>query len=115
MLRPLQTPQQLISCHCSSKRPIKYNPNEVRGVEERARYLIKIAEQSLKDFHVEQKDGIDRFIRREPLGLVFIIAAWNYPYLIAVNGVVPALLAGVYYPAVGICVIGGIPGPALGW
>ncbi|KAJ3056417.1 hypothetical protein HK097_007030 [Rhizophlyctis rosea] len=75
-------------------RPIKYNPNEVRGVEERARYLIKIAEESLKDIHVEQKEGFDRFIRREPLGLVFVIAAWNYPYLIAVNGVVPALLAG---------------------
>ncbi|KAJ3029506.1 hypothetical protein HDV00_009555 [Rhizophlyctis rosea] len=75
-------------------RPIRYNPNEVRGFEERARYLIKIAEDSLKDYRVEQKDGFDRFIRREPLGLVFVIAAWNYPYLIAVNGVVPALLAG---------------------
>jgi acyl-CoA reductase-like NAD-dependent aldehyde dehydrogenase len=33
-------------------------------------------------------------VRREPLGVVFTIAAWNYPYLIAVNSVVPALMAG---------------------
>ena len=31
---------------------------------------------------------------REPLGVVFIIAAWNFPYLVSVNGVVPAILAG---------------------
>ena len=35
-----------------------------------------------------------RFVRREPLGVVFTVAAWNYPYLIAVNSVVPALMAG---------------------
>ena len=33
-------------------------------------------------------------MRREPLGVVLTIAAWNYPYLIAVNSVVPALMAG---------------------
>jgi len=43
---------------------------------------------------VEEKDGFNRFIRREPLGIVFVVPAWNYPYLIAVNTVVPALLAG---------------------
>ena len=35
-----------------------------------------------------------RFIRHEPLGLVFVIAPWNYPYLTAVNSIVPALAAG---------------------
>ena len=29
-----------------------------------------------------------------PLGVAFVIAPWNYPYLTAVNGVVPALMAG---------------------
>src|SRR3989304_4116870 len=32
--------------------------------------------------------------RREPLGVVFVVAPWNYPYLTAVNAVIPALLAG---------------------
>ncbi|KNC78996.1 aldehyde dehydrogenase, partial [Sphaeroforma arctica JP610] len=43
---------------------------------------------------VDGKDGFKRFLRKEPLGVVFVCGAWNYPYLIAVNAVVPALLAG---------------------
>ncbi|KAI8816166.1 Aldehyde/histidinol dehydrogenase [Fimicolochytrium jonesii] len=76
-------------------RPIKQNANEVRGFEERARHMISIAKDALKDVPaVPEKEGLKRFVRREPLGVVFVIAAWNYPYLISVNGVVPALLAG---------------------
>ncbi|KAJ3168905.1 hypothetical protein HDU88_001232 [Geranomyces variabilis] len=76
-------------------RPCSQTPGEVRGFEERARHMISIAEESLKDTPAKPaKDGFTRFVRREPLGVVFVIAAWNYPYLIAVNGVVPALLAG---------------------
>ncbi|KAL2918133.1 hypothetical protein HK105_202060 [Polyrhizophydium stewartii] len=75
-------------------RPYKQNYNEVRGFEERARHLLSIADESLADVAVGDKPGFRRFIRREPLGVVFAIAAWNYPYLISVNVVVPALLAG---------------------
>ncbi|KAJ3158457.1 hypothetical protein HDU86_002926, partial [Geranomyces michiganensis] len=76
-------------------RPCSQTPGELRGFEERARHMISIAEDALKDVPANPpKDGFTRFIRREPLGVVFVIAAWNYPYLIAVNGVVPALLAG---------------------
>jgi acyl-CoA reductase-like NAD-dependent aldehyde dehydrogenase len=75
-------------------RPIRYAPNEVRGMLERARYMIGIAAAALADVDPGPKPGFRRFIRREPLGVVFTVAAWNYPYLIAVNSVVPALLAG---------------------
>jgi acyl-CoA reductase-like NAD-dependent aldehyde dehydrogenase len=75
-------------------RPIRYAPNEVRGTLERARYMISIAASALGDIDPGAKPGFRRFIRREPLGVVFSVAAWNYPYLIAVNSVVPALLAG---------------------
>ena len=40
------------------------------------------------------KDGFTRYIRRDPLGLILTIAPWNYPYLTAVNTVVPGLIAG---------------------
>ena len=56
--------------------------------------MISIAEKSLADLAVDEKPGFERVIHREPLGVVFTIAAWNYPYLIAVNSVVPALMAG---------------------
>src|SRR5690606_32508129 len=75
-------------------RPIRYTPNEVRGFEERARYMIEVTETALADVPVGEKAGFTRFIRRVPLGVAFIIAPWNYPYLTAVNGVVPALMAG---------------------
>ncbi|MBN2359413.1 MAG: aldehyde dehydrogenase family protein [Deltaproteobacteria bacterium] len=75
-------------------RPIKYGPNEVRGFEERARHMASIAEEALADVAVGDKPGFTRFIRREPHGVVFVIAPWNYPYLTSVNAVVPALLAG---------------------
>jgi len=75
-------------------RPARYAPNEVRGTLERARHMIAIAPQALHDLDVGPKEGFTRFVHREPLGVVFTIAAWNYPYLIAVNSVVPALMAG---------------------
>ncbi len=75
-------------------RPIRYTPNEVRGVEERARYMISIAEESLAQVTPAKKDGFERYITHEPLGVVFVIAPWNYPYLTAINSIVPAILAG---------------------
>jgi acyl-CoA reductase-like NAD-dependent aldehyde dehydrogenase len=75
-------------------RPISQSPGEMRGFEERARYMIEIAPEALADIEAKDKPGFTRFIRREPLGVVFIVAPWNYPYLTSVNGVVPALMAG---------------------
>ncbi|HWZ62818.1 MAG TPA: aldehyde dehydrogenase family protein [Steroidobacteraceae bacterium] len=75
-------------------RPIRYGPNEVRGTLERARHMTAAAADALADLDAGPKPGFRRFIRREPLGVVFTVAAWNYPYLIAVNSVVPALMAG---------------------
>ena len=76
-------------------RPIAYTPNEIkRGFQERALHMCAIAEGALTDVAVEPKDGCRRFIRREPLGVVLVVAPWNYPWLTSVNAVVPALLAG---------------------
>ena len=75
-------------------RPVSVVPGEVRGFEERARYMIDIAPTALADVQAEAKASFTRFIRREPLGVVLTVAAWNYPYLIAVNSVVPAIMAG---------------------
>ncbi len=75
-------------------RPVRSAPGEVRGLEERARHMIAIAPQALADVRCAPKDGFTRFIRHQPLGVVFTIAPWNYPYLTAVNSVVPALMAG---------------------
>jgi acyl-CoA reductase-like NAD-dependent aldehyde dehydrogenase len=57
-------------------------------------YMCSIAAQALADVRVDPKAGFERFIRREPLGVVLVVAPWNYPWLTSVNAVVPALLAG---------------------
>lgn len=75
-------------------RPIQYGQGELNGFEERARYMISIADDALHDIKVAPIEGFKRFIRREPLGTVLVIAPWNYPYLTAVNSVIPALMAG---------------------
>ncbi|WP_439886314.1 aldehyde dehydrogenase family protein [Pseudomonas sp. MBLB4123] len=75
-------------------RPIRYCAGEVRGFVERASHMADIAESALADIRLPDKPGFTRFIRREPLGVALIIAPWNYPYLTAVNAVMPALLAG---------------------
>ncbi|PJI40964.1 aldehyde dehydrogenase family protein [Ferrovibrio sp.] len=75
-------------------RPSGQTPGEVRGFADRATHMIAIAPDALADLQPAAKDGFRRFIRREPHGVVFVIAPWNYPYLTSVNAVIPALLAG---------------------
>ena len=75
-------------------RPVRYGQGELNGFEERARHMIAIAETSLAPLRPAEQPGFDRYIQRDPLGVVFTIAPWNYPYLTAVNSIVPALMAG---------------------
>lgn len=75
-------------------RPISQAPGEVGGFEERARHMIEIADSALADLRPEAKDGFTRYIKREPLGVVFVVAPWNFPYMTAVNAIMPALLSG---------------------
>lgn len=75
-------------------RPIRHSPGEIRGFEERARFMLKLAPEALAAVQPGDKDGFQRQIKRVPLGLVAVVAPWNYPYLTAVNAVLPALIAG---------------------
>ncbi len=76
-------------------RPIRYTPFEIKGgFQERANYMIDIAEQALADIPAPPKEGFQRFIRREALGTILVLAPWNYPFLTCVNVIIPALLAG---------------------
>lgn len=74
-------------------RPVRYG-GELKSLAERVEYMVEIAESALAPVVPAPKSGFKRFVRREPLGLVFTIAPWNYPYLTAVNTIVPGLMAG---------------------
>ncbi len=75
-------------------KPLRQSENEVKGFLERAAYLTAEAEFILVPEILPEKSGFHRRIEHVPLGVVLIIAPWNYPLLTAVNGVATALLAG---------------------
>ena len=75
-------------------RPVSSGGGELSGFEQRARHMISIASDALSDVRPEPLAGFDRYIVRDPLGLVLVVAPWNYPFLTAVNSIVPALMAG---------------------
>ena len=75
-------------------RPIQYSAGEIAGFADRARYMISIAEEKLEDIQVKEIEGFNRFIRRQPLGVVLAISPWNYPFLTAVNSIIPAIMSG---------------------
>ncbi|MHC0053583.1 aldehyde dehydrogenase family protein [Actibacterium sp. D379-3] len=74
-------------------RPIRYG-GEFGGFNERASYMAGIAEQALAPISIEDSATFRRLIKREPHGVVLVIAPWNYPYMTAINSVAPALIAG---------------------
>ena len=78
----------------SMGKPIQQSENELKGFFERAHWLANAAEEALAPDLLPTKAGFIRRIEHAPLGVVLIIAPWNYPLLTAVNGVAAALLSG---------------------
>ncbi len=75
-------------------RPIRYAAGEVNSFAERAEYMIAIADDALAPLQQQEKNGFTRYIRREPVGVVLVVAPWNFPLHTPINVIVPALLAG---------------------
>ena len=75
-------------------RPITQCGNELRGFEERSRHMVEIAKESLQNISARKNDEFDNYIYKSPLGVIFVMAPWNYPIITATNTIVPALLAG---------------------
>ena len=74
-------------------RPTRFG-GEFGGVNARTEYMSDIASETLAPRMVEDSAKFRRYIAREPVGVVFIVAPWNYPYLTTINTLVPALIAG---------------------
>ncbi len=74
-------------------RPVRYG-GEFGGVAERSARMAELAAEGLAPILVEDSQSFERRIEREPVGVVLVIAPWNYPFMTAINTVVPALIAG---------------------
>jgi acyl-CoA reductase-like NAD-dependent aldehyde dehydrogenase len=75
-------------------KPLVQADREISTMFDRARQMATISESALAQERLPSKDGFERFISHEPVGVVVVMAAWNYPLLIAVNPMVAAILAG---------------------
>jgi len=76
-------------------RPIAQTPFEITGgFVERATHMIDIAPSALAPLSPPSDQTVARKIVFQPHGVALVIAAWNYPYLTAVNTLIPALMAG---------------------
>ena len=75
-------------------RPIRYN-GEIKPFEERINFLLEYGEKFLAEKVAPNPlNNFKRFTTREALGLVFVIAPWNYPFITANNSITTALLCG---------------------
>ncbi|KAI0665553.1 NAD-aldehyde dehydrogenase, partial [Trametes maxima] len=77
-------------------RPVSQVPGEIRGMLDHAEYMLSIAESVLADVLLPDTDKpwFRRSIKRVPFGVMLVVAPWNYPFLVMINSVLPALIAG---------------------
>lgn len=75
-------------------KPITQARAEIADTASRMQFVaLKLA--SVGDQRTLQKQPhLTEAIRFEPLGVVLCISAWNYPYFVSTNVIIPALLAG---------------------
>ena len=80
-------------------KPLKQSHNELKGAARRIQYFVDNSQQWLSEEWVQQEGKMREKIVYEPLGIIANISAWNYPYLVSMNVLVPALIAGngVFY------------------
>ncbi|KAG2769656.1 hypothetical protein PC129_g2459 [Phytophthora cactorum] len=75
-------------------KPVQQARNEVNGTIDRAKALIYLSNEALRTDSFPEENGLFRQITHDPVGVVYVIAPWNYPLMTAVNSIIPAVLAG---------------------
>jgi acyl-CoA reductase-like NAD-dependent aldehyde dehydrogenase len=75
-------------------KPITEARGEVSRVGERIAFFLEHVERALADEVVFQDRGLEERIAHEPLGVIANISAWNYPWFVGANVIIPALLTG---------------------
>ena len=75
-------------------KPIKMSRNELNGLLARIDFFQAQAQACLATETVFDEGGMTEQIQHIPLGVVANISAWNYPWFVGCNVIVPALLMG---------------------
>jgi len=83
-------------------KPIRQSRNEIRAVLDRIRWNVANVGEIIAPRTVTADGAVEERVTHEPIGVVAHMSAWNYPYFVGLNTIVPALLAGntvVYKPS----------------
>ena len=75
-------------------KPIRMARNELNGLLPRIDFFLAETERAIADETVFDDGGMRERIQHAPLGVVANISAWNYPWFVGCNVILPALLAG---------------------
>ena len=75
-------------------KPVKMSRNELNGLLGRLDFFLKEVDAVLAPETVYDEGGMTEQIQHTPLGVVANISAWNYPWFVGCNVIVPALLTG---------------------
>ena len=75
-------------------KPIRMSRNELNGLLPRIDFFLAETAAAVATEKVFDEDGMREEIQHEPLGLVANISAWNYPWFVGCNVILPALLTG---------------------
>ncbi len=75
-------------------KPITQARNEINGLLPRIDFFVEKAAATIADEAVFDDGAMRERISHGPLGVVANISAWNYPWFVSCNVVLPALLTG---------------------
>ena len=75
-------------------KPITQSHNELNSFRKRIEFFADHFEAELAPEVVAHAADLEEVIAHEPLGVVGNISAWNYPYFVGGNVILPALLTG---------------------
>jgi len=75
-------------------KPIRMSRNELNGLLPRIDFFLTETAAALAEETVFDEGGMRECIQHVPLGVLANISAWNYPWFVACNVLLPALAAG---------------------
>jgi acyl-CoA reductase-like NAD-dependent aldehyde dehydrogenase len=75
-------------------KPISMSRNELNGLLPRIDFFLAETDRAIAAETVYDEGGMREQIQHEPLGVVANISAWNYPWFVGCNVILPALLTG---------------------
>ena len=75
-------------------KPIRMSRNELNGLLPRIDFFLRETAQAIGTENVFDEAGMREEIQHEALGVVANISAWNYPWFVGCNVILPALATG---------------------